>query len=549
MKTKNIFKTLAAAMLMPTMLLTTACSNDDEIVNTENPANAKGYTLPVTVNVTRQGDDATTRATYTYDEDTKKGTLSFSTGDKLFVAGDHTGAGSFAGVLDYDAVSGKFSGTIYTESEYTGTAEELLSSAADDAEALLIPAGYKSYEYFELDDEITPNAGYYQNKTNAFALTKAAAVEQFSFELAETYSSGFTLSPQNAIVSFTISGLTASKEVAVSFDTYSCGVISKSVTTSAEGVATFAIGLDADIPLENCTLTVDGNNIAMPTKTVEAGHIYNISRSVPSVPEGAINGRFSVSDTKKVYFSKGNLQATYNTSWTWAFATNQWDYIGNAAGNTSINGGGTISGTGTVDLFGWVGAACTWTGAAQYGISNVTTANQYGNVAGEALKSDWGTLAITNGGNTANFGWHSLASSEWDYLFKTRTTPSGVRYAHATVNSVPGLVLLPDDWSTDYYSLDKVNDANSTAYTDNVISSSDWTSKLEAHGAVFLPAGGYRNGATVSDAGVQGTYWSSTSSTTISARGFYFKSATFMGNTQNFVRNRGCSVRLVYDAN
>ena len=26
MKTKNIFKTLAAAMLMPTMLLTTACS-------------------------------------------------------------------------------------------------------------------------------------------------------------------------------------------------------------------------------------------------------------------------------------------------------------------------------------------------------------------------------------------------------------------------------------------------------------------------------------------------------------------------------------------
>ncbi len=548
MKTKNIFKTLALAMLMPTMLLTTACSSEDDLVNNtagESTASTKGYALPVTVNVTRQGDEGTTRATY--NESTR--TLSFSAGDKLFVAGEHFAVGSFAGTLDYDAVSGKFSGTIYTESEYTGTAEELLSSAADDAEALLIPAGYKSYEYFELDDEITPNAGYYQNKTNAFALTKAAAVEQFSFELAETYSSGFTLSPQNAIVSFTISGLTASKEVAVSFDTYSCGVISKSVTTSAEGVATFAIGLDADIPLENCTLTVDGNNIAMPTKTVEAGHIYNISRSVPSVPEGAINGRFSVSDTKKVYFSKGNLQATYNTSWTWAFATNQWDYIGNAAGNTSINGGGTISGTGTVDLFGWVGAACTWTGAAQYGISNVTTANQYGNVAGEALKSDWGTLAITNGGNTANFGWHSLASSEWDYLFKTRTTPSGVRYAHATVNSVPGLVLLPDDWSTDYYSLDKVNDANSTAYTDNVISSSDWTSKLEAHGAVFLPAGGYRNGATVSDAGVQGTYWSSTSSTTISARGFYFKSATFMGNTQNFVRNRGCSVRLVYDAN
>ena len=270
--------------------------------------------------------------------------------------------------------------------------------------------------------------------------------------------------------------------------------------------------------------------------------------AAPSVPDGALSGKFSVSDTKQVYFSKGNLQATYNGSnWSWAFATNQWDYIGNAAGNTSINGGGTISGTGTVDLFGWVGAACAWTGAAQYGISNEKAAAQYGNVEGEALKSDWGTLAITNGGNTANYGWHSLASSEWEYLFQTRTTPSGVRYAHATVNSVPGLVLLPDDWSTDYYSLNKVNDATGTAYTDNVISSSDWTSKLEAHGAVFLPAGGYRNGAEVSDAGVQGTYWSSTSSTNsgTSALCFFFRPAKFAGVTQNYMRPRGCSVRLV----
>ena len=270
--------------------------------------------------------------------------------------------------------------------------------------------------------------------------------------------------------------------------------------------------------------------------------------AAPSVPDGALSGVFSVSDTKQVYFSKGNLQATYNGSnWSWAFAEHQWDYIGNAAGNTKVTESSPyISENATVDLFGWVGAACAWTGAAQYGISNEKAAAQYGNVAGEALKSDWGTLAITNGGNTANFGWHSLASSEWEYLFQTRTTPSGVSYAHATVNDVPGLVLLPDDWSTDYYSLNKVNNATGTAYTDNVISSSDWTSKLEAHGAVFLPAGGYRNGAEVSDAGVQGTYWSSTSSTTAqSARCFFFRSAQFAGVTQNYMRPRGCSVRLV----
>jgi hypothetical protein len=263
MKTKNIFKTLVLAAV-----LVSACSKN-EIDN-----DFKGYTLPVTINVTRQGD-AATRATY--DGESKK--LSFSTGDKLFVQGSDSKAGEYAGLLAWQS-EGTFSGTIMTENEYDGTAEELLSSATDGAEALLIPAGYKSYEYFELDD-IAPDASYYQNKTNAFALTKAAAVEQFSFELAETYSSGFTLSSQNAIVSFTISGLTANKDVAVSFNPINYVVISKNVTTSAEGVATFAIGLDAGTQLG--TLTVDGKNIAMPTATTVAGHIYNISRNVKVV--------------------------------------------------------------------------------------------------------------------------------------------------------------------------------------------------------------------------------------------------------------------------
>ena len=81
MRTKNIFKAVALAMLMPAMLLTTACSNEDDAIN--NGDNKKGYPLQVTVNVTRQGDKATTRATY--NESTRK--LEFSTGDKLFVGG------------------------------------------------------------------------------------------------------------------------------------------------------------------------------------------------------------------------------------------------------------------------------------------------------------------------------------------------------------------------------------------------------------------------------------------------------------------------------
>lgn len=288
MKTKNIFKTLAFAMLMPAMLLTTACSSEDDLANNtvgESTASTKGYPFPVTVNVSRQGDDAT-RATY--NESTKK--LEFSTGDKLFVMGSHAEAGKFAGTLDYDAVS-KFSGTVTTQNGYTGTIDDLMASAV----AFLLPAGYESYGFYSIKGSGSDATVSFDLK-KAFALTKAAAVEQFSLEYTASYSSGFALAPMTAIANFTISGLTANKEVAVSFG-ISLGTISGDVTTSATGVATFAVGVSPGNKLENCTLTVDGNNIAMPTKTVVPGHIYNISRSVaPATDLSTIASDYTAQD-------------------------------------------------------------------------------------------------------------------------------------------------------------------------------------------------------------------------------------------------------------
>ena len=309
MKTKNIFKTVALAMLMPTMLLTTACSSDDDLANntanTENTIN-KGYALPVTVNVTREGDKGSNRASYT-DNGDGTGSLGFSTGDKLFVTGNHADAGQFAGTLDYDAVSGKFSGTVTTKEEYTGTADALFTDA-NSARAFLMPAGYGSYGFFSIEGS-GYNAMISFDFTKAFALTKAAAVEQFSVERAFSYSSGFALTPMNAIANFTISGLTANKEVAVSFDTGMTGVISENVTTSAEGVATFVVGVGVfpGKDLKECTLTVDGNNIAMPTKEVEPGHIYNISRNVAPAPAYTLLSAATTSDYGKVVCADGHL--------------------------------------------------------------------------------------------------------------------------------------------------------------------------------------------------------------------------------------------------
>lgn len=266
MKTKNIFKALAVAMLLPAMLLTTSCSNSDDAIN-ENPSK-KGYELPVTVNVTREGD-ATMRATY----NTTDRKLEFSAGDQLFVFGSHSTAGILQGTLTWQS-GGTFSGTLTTENSYGGTAQALLESA-DFAGARLLPADYDDYDYFYFDTDGFLDTDY----TKAFATSKATAVAQFSLEETKAYSSGFALKPSNAILNFTISGLTSGSH---NVEVYG---ISGAVTANGSGVATFAVGVVGDTYSEYINLTVDGNPVALNldganNRTLEAGKIYNIARSV-----------------------------------------------------------------------------------------------------------------------------------------------------------------------------------------------------------------------------------------------------------------------------
>ncbi len=284
MKTKNIFKALALAILMPAMLLNTACNSD--IINNEN-TDGKGFTLLVTVNVTREGDDATKA---TYNESTGK--LSFSEGDKLFVNGWGNGStvGQFAGILDYVPATGKFSGTIYTDREYSGTFNNMIDPSYHVVNAVLLPAGYESYGYLSIRGE-----GYQmeidQDHNKAIALTKAAGVEQLSYEsvnynIMAPYPGYFALTPFNGILNFTITGLAVSTEVTVSFKYSNQYTMTKAVTTDAAGNATFAVGLPRSFDLSNCSLTVGGNAITLnlPNKNVEAGKIYNITRSAAPAP-------------------------------------------------------------------------------------------------------------------------------------------------------------------------------------------------------------------------------------------------------------------------
>ena len=253
---------------------------------------------------------------------------------------------------------------------------------------------------------------------------------------------------------------------------------------------------------------------------------------------GMLSGEFSVSDTKKVHFSKGNLQATYDgSSWTWSFAAHQWDYIGNAAANNAINGNGTVSTNGTVDLFGWS------TAATYYGINNST---DYSDYSGDF--KDWGNNPISNGGNTANM-WHTLKKEEWVYLFQTRIDASN-KFGAAKVNGKTGVVLLPDNWTLPsgcgftpgMTSASSWDDWSLVAST-NIYDGDAWTA-MEKAGAVFLPAAGDREGTAVDYVGSYGYYWSATPSGTSGACCLDFGSG-YLGPEDYSNRSYGLSVRLV----
>ena len=291
-----------------------------------------------------------------------------------------------------------------------------------------------------------------------------------------------------------------------------------------------------------------------------------------SIP-GLLSGEFSIAADKKIRFAQGNLRATYDgtSSWTWAFASNQWDCIGEAAGNTTINGNGTLSAAGTVDLFGWVGASSPFTGVAAYGISNSNTYNDYGTDQNDKL-NDWGKLAITNGGDAANSGWRTLTIEEWEWLIGSplhyTPTPGTQCRTSSTVNSVAnarfakayldtnsdgngdihGVILFPDNYSHPAGVTDPtgINEYDATSWDANKYNAADW-GKMETAGCVFLPAAAYRNVSTVYT--TSNYYWSSSPNTSDAhaAKFFFFKNDN-LNTAGGDVRYYGCSVRLVQDA-
>lgn len=209
---------------------------------------------------------------------------------------------------------------------------------------------------------------------------------------------------------------------------------------------------------------------------------------------------FSVQLHHKVSFSPGNLQYQASTN-TWRFANIQYEYLGSE--NASISS----DNEGWIDLFGW-GTSGHDQGVACYQPWSTST-DYHCYYSGESLTglADWGTNAISNAENP--YGWRTLTYEEWNYLFFGRSTPSQLRFAKATVDNTPGVIILPDAWVASVYPLNHPNEMYAD-FGSNSLSSEEWL-VLEEQGAVFLPAAGYRKGVTVYEAGTTGQYWTSRS--------------------------------------
>ena len=281
------------------------------------------------------------------------------------------------------------------------------------------------------------------------------------------------------------------------------------------------------------------------TFTVTDNHVL-VANFTLIVPAGATNGLFSVSDSKKVYFSQGNLQFIGSASIPyWKFADNQWDYLGD-------NGQGSISQNVDRDLFGWgtSGWDCGNYFYQPWDTDYSNEGNQYGppnvnDLNGNYANSDWGVYnAISNGGNAVNM-WRTLTKEEWDFVFNTRATDSGIRYVKAQVNGINGMILLPDNWYNNYFELNEVNSGVS-GYNSNIISADVWVASFEVYGAVFLPAAGYRQGTGGCFYGNWGCYWSASSCGGNNAYDVTFYGG-YLNTNRGDSRSFGHSVRLVFD--
>ncbi|MCR4932219.1 MAG: hypothetical protein K5918_07280 [Bacteroidales bacterium] len=284
----------------------------------------------------------------------------------------------------------------------------------------------------------------------------------------------------------------------------------------------------------------DPNITKTYTKSQEGDGSRALGRAQIGYAPMPVGFTFNIGASQKAIISQGNLQAVTTDSWssyTWKFAANQYDVVESANVSTDY------AGSTTVGLFGY-GTSGHNNGQTCYQPYKTSDESNHYIKSSLTGNKDWGYNAITNGGNVENYGWRTPSKTESSYLFANNT--NGL----ATIDDThKGIVILPNGWKLPGGC--SFTAGYGSGFTTNTYTTAQWR-KMEANGAVFLPATGSRLGTTYYnlDNNSDIRYWTSTTELHMSSYYTYMMEYTTSGGYQNDAsagRVLGIPVRLIKD--
>ncbi|MBR4822318.1 MAG: hypothetical protein IKZ71_04130 [Bacteroidales bacterium] len=291
-----------------------------------------------------------------------------------------------------------------------------------------------------------------------------------------------------------LTGLTPvySSEISFNKTTSSNYLSARLLNTAVKGTYYVCVPAGRPIGIYN-----NGTLIKSSSSGLTAGKYYTVNVDNPNL----IPGLFSISSTKQVRFTKGNLYRDSKSSWK--IEANQLAY----PASWDENHVGHL-------YFCDIEDKPSNTYAATYSSSGRTMSDDLFYRAQRSINGDYGY-------------YYNPSRSEWDYLLCSRPNHDNLYKADVTVEGVDGCVIIAND-----------------DFAGTIASSYASEAEVTAAGLLCLPPAGTRQGTAIS-AGLN-YYWTSTPGSDIAnACSFNFPLGTY--TVSQLSRSYGCPVRLVLE--
>ena len=453
-------KTLFAFMALATAFGATSCQSDEEL--TQQPTGK-----PMVINAVAEGIGTKTRAEMAYKYD-----ILWSENDQIYVKNSANNA-----TFDLTAGEGTTEGTFACQTSPFASGNEVEAyypaSLVDDG-SLVWPAEQNANTIVPMYSKQT--LGSADEENFSFASLGAMLQIVFTTSQADVTLKSITLKDDDATMSGTFNvdengkaGITATDKAGITLDLGTgvpVGLAAKyfHIAVPAGTYSKLTITFTAT---DNTVCTLKGS--ATLTHNTVGRLVLTGTKFKADIPEGALPGLFSVSTTKKVRFSKGNLWADSDNALH--FEANQYSYSSASTKDASH-----------VSHF-------TWSSTVSDAVGNSNS--------GDYLFCDESHKVSVDGSDAI---YYALSKDEWEYLFNNHS------YKWVMVNNVSGYVIAPDGFTGSL----------AESYTDDAALATD--------NLVFLPAAGYCNGGNVGGQGTYGIYWSSTPGGGNNAYYQYFRS-------------------------